>query len=114
MIIRHVVARENVDASGRLVDPERVRHGVIVAGRIVDLSGEVDPCTHLNLDYPEHRLAGCVVAERLERGAAIVFAAGGLRFAYPRPDQFRHLGRVDMGARRTEWLTALAHRKAAR
>jgi len=111
MLIRHVVAQANVDPSRVIVEPEHVRHAVIVAGRVFDLSGEVDPLTHLNLDYPQHRLADCIVVERLEQGAPVVFDDSGPAFAYPHPGAYRRRGAVDLGRRRSEWLAALHRQK---
>lgn len=104
MLIRHVVAWSNVDPNGVITSAERARHAVIVAGRIFDLAGEVDPLTHLNLDYPQHRLAECIVAERLERGAAVICDGNGPIFAYPASEAYRRRGPVDLGRRRGEWL----------
>ncbi len=107
MRIRHVVARDNVDAAGVIRDPRRARHCIVVAGRIADLAGEIDPATHLNRDFPGHELGPCIVAERLERGAAILYEpAGGFLLAWPAPEAMASLGRVDVDARRLAWLAA--------
>ena len=68
MRIRHLVAADNVDAQGYVIDPLLVRHGIVLGGRIADLAGLIDPQTHLNRDFPDHQLEECLVAERLERG----------------------------------------------
>lgn len=108
MRVRHLVAAGSV-RDGVVVDPSRVCHGAIRAGRVVALAGPVDPATHLNLDFPEHRLGRCVVVERLEPGAAaLVDAEGRLRMAEPPPGALRWLGRVDVGRRRAVWSAALA------
>jgi len=112
MRIRHVVAQENVDQDGDIRDPRRARHCIVVAGRIADLSGEVDPMTHLNLDFPSHQLGPCVVAERLERGATVLREDGGFRFAEPLPLAATHLGAVDVDQRRIDWLAAHRARTA--
>ncbi len=111
MRIRHVVAQDNVDSSGIIRDPRRARHCVVVAGRIADLSGEVDPMTHLNLDFSSHQLGPCIVAERLERDARILRDDDGFRFAEPSPFASTRLGRVDLDQRRADWLAA--HRARA-
>src|SRR5262249_17308939 len=72
MRIRHLVAADNVDAQGYVIDPLLVRHGIVLAGQIADMAGPIDPQTHLNRDFSEHRLEECRVAERLERGAAML------------------------------------------
>lgn len=95
-----------MDAAWAILDPLRARHCVVVAGKIADLAGEVDPLTHLNLDFAEHRLGPCIVVERLERGAAILRGEDedGFRFALPSPASMQHLGPVDLDQRRIEWL----------
>ena len=104
MIIRHVVAQDNVAGNGRVIDPGRARHAVVVAGRVADLSGEVDPRTHLNLDYADHRLDWCVVVERLERGAAVARDGEGFIWARVSVSHYGRLGPVDVNARRLAWL----------
>ena len=115
MRVRHVVAVANVDASGLIVDPIQARHCVIAAGRIVDLSGDVDPLTHLNLDFHEHTLGDCIVAETLERGAGVcVDAEGQFVFATTPAAALARLGRVDLDARRIAWLDLLRQRRGSR
>jgi hypothetical protein len=112
--IRHVIAQTDLDpVSGAVIAPERARHAVIVAGRLHDLSGPVDPATHLNLDEPGHLLTWCVVAERLDRGAAVCRAGDGLRVAPVDPATYRRLGSVDHGGRRVAWLAAMHAQRAA-
>lgn len=106
MRIRHVVAQGNVDPSGTIRDPRQARHCVVVAGRIADFSGEVDPLTHLNLDFPSHQLGPCIIAERLEREARILRDDDGFQVAEPSPFASTHLGRVDVDQRRVDWLAA--------
>jgi hypothetical protein len=74
MRIRHLTAAENVDTEGYLRDPALVRHGLVVGGQVAALAGPVEPLTHLNLDFPEHGLDDCLVAEQLAVRAA---ALGG-------------------------------------
>src|SRR5689334_17427132 len=100
MLIRHLTAADNVDASGSLIDTLAVRHGVVVGGRVAALAGVVDPLTHLNLDFDEHDLERCAVAERLEVGAAVQTTEAGLRFVTAAAETYRHLGGVDVQARR--------------
>lgn len=113
MLIRHVVAQANVDAHGLIVDPARARHAVIVGGQIVDLAGEVDPRTHLNQDFPDHRLDRCVVVAELRPGAPALFDADGFRTARVRPEDIVARGPVDRDARRLAWLAALRQRRSA-
>lgn len=107
MAIRHITSITNVDADGYLIEATVAHHGTIRAAQVEDLGGPVDPLTHLNLDFRDHDLGECAVAERLEKGAPIVIDADGhfLR-AIPRPSARRRLGKVDVGGRRTAWLEA--------
>lgn len=112
MTVRHVVAQGNVGTDGFILDPRRVRHGALRAGRVLALAGEVDPQTHLNLDFPDHRLDSCVVVERLEVGAGVIPAGGAT--ARVASDAARPLGRVDVGARRAAWVAAVRARQDIR
>lgn len=103
MRIRHLIAAADVDAQGRILAPERARHGIVVGGRIASLAGQIDPLTHLNLDFTEHRLDSCLIAEMLEVGAPILADEDGWIIAYPLYSAFAHLGTVDVGMRRTVW-----------
>ena len=85
-------------------DPQQVRHGVLVAGRLADLGGEIDRLTHLNLDFPTHRVTLCVIVERLERGAPARMGPTGFTWATVHPTAYARLGPVDLDARRTAWL----------
>ena len=104
MRIRHLIAIADVDAEGCILAPERARHGIVVGGQIAALAGTVDPLTHLNLDFADHRLEMCLVAESLEVGAPLLSDAEGWQLAYTPPGAFAHLGAVDVGARRLAWL----------
>jgi hypothetical protein len=104
MRIRHLIAAADVDAEGRILAPERARHGIVVGGKIAALAGPVDPLTHLNLDFADHRLDSCLVAESLDVGAALLADDGVWQLAYTPRGAFAHLGPVDVGARRMEWL----------
>jgi hypothetical protein len=107
MRIRHLVAADNVDAQGYVIDPLLVRHGIVLAGRIGDLAGPIDPQTHLNRDFPEHRLEECLVAERLERGAALLRDGDRFRMALVRAGASASLGPVDVDRRRADWQRAV-------
>ncbi|SDB95254.1 hypothetical protein GA0111570_11179 [Raineyella antarctica] len=111
MNVRHITHRRNVDEAGLLIDAEQVCHGTVQGGVIAALAGPVDPLTHLNRDFHEHELGECVVAEELVVGSAVLLDGEGhfLR-ASQRPGAKKSLGRVDLGARRSDWLAA-AHRK---
>ncbi|MEI8305521.1 MAG: hypothetical protein WCF99_00520 [Chloroflexales bacterium] len=99
-----MTSADNVDAEGWLVDPLRVVHGIVVGGQIADMSGVIDPLTHLNLDFPGHRLGTCLVAERLERGAALRWEGDRFALAEARARDYTRRGAVDESARRAAML----------
>ena len=107
MRIRHLVAADNVDAQGFVIDPLQVRHGIVLGGQIADLAAPIDPQTHLNRDFAEHRLDECLVAERLERGAALPRAGDRFRVAQVRPGAYATLGAVNVDGRRADWQRAV-------
>lgn len=67
MLIRHCVEESNVD-DGQVLDPTKVRHVTIKGGKVGSLSGFIDPASHLNLDYPDHKVTVCVIAEKFSVG----------------------------------------------
>lgn len=103
MRIRHLVAADNIDDAGFVIDPGLVRHGVIVGGRVADLAGPIEPETHLNLDFTLHRLDECLIVERLERDAAVLWADQQFRRAAIHPNAYRRRGPVNVDARRAAW-----------
>jgi hypothetical protein len=107
MRIRHLVAADNVDAQGYVIEPLLARHGIVLAGQIGDLAGQIDPQTHLNRDFLEHRLDECLVAERLERGATLLRDGDRFRVALVRPGAYSSLGLVDVDRRRADWQRAV-------
>jgi hypothetical protein len=107
MRIRHLVAADNVDAQGYVIDPLLVRHGIVLGGQIGDLAGPIDPQTHLNRDFLEHRLEECLVAEQLERGAALLRDGDRFRIAMVHTATYTSLGPVDVDRRRAEWQRAV-------
>ena len=107
MRIRHIAAIDNVDAQGYLIDPLLVRHGIVLGGQIGDLAGLIDPQTHLNSDFLEHRLEECLVAERLERGAVLLRDGDRFRMALVRAGAYTSLGPVDVDRRRADWQRAV-------
>lgn len=114
MLIRHIVEEANVDEEGFVKDPQKARHGLVKALRILDLGGEIDPLTHLNLDFPEHRMTTCIVAERLEKGARVMDADGGLLITRVRPEAHDHRGKFDIDLRRLQWLEVHRSRRFQR
>jgi hypothetical protein len=111
MRIRHLVSADNVDAGGLVLDPLLARHGLVIGGRVAELAGPIEPLTHLNLDFPDHRLDECLVAERLEAGAALLWNGDRFRAARVHPAAYARLGPVDVGRRRAMWQRAVAKRR---
>lgn len=95
MLVRHCVEASNVDAKSRVIDASKVCHVTVKAGRIEDMSGFIDPSTHLNLDFDMHKVSRCIVAEKLEKGAKVGYSTEGLKFAVVPQTAFIHLGSVD-------------------
>jgi len=98
-VILHTTSVDNV-VNGRVRDPARVKHGVVMGKRIADLSWWIDPATHLNLDLPGHLLETVFLVSRLEKGARVL--AEGERFVYAPVEEsaYRHLGKVDVTEKR--------------
>ena len=112
MTVRHLTPSENVDAEGFLIDPSRACHGALRNGRVEDLSGPVDPLTHLNRDFPDHELGECVIVERLECGGKLLTDSRGTPLrARPRRASSISRGNVDVGERRCTWLAVLRERR---
>jgi len=78
-----------------VIDPLRIRHVTIKAGRISSLSGLVNPGSHLNLDYPIHLVRSCVICKKFEVGSEIEIANGGFVFAQVGPNSYKHYGKYD-------------------
>jgi hypothetical protein len=111
MRLRHLVAADNVDEEGTIVDPTLVRHGILVGGRVDALAGPIDPMTHLNSEF-DHDLEECVVVATLEVGAAASSSEAGFTLAAADHRAYRRLGPVDRGARLVEWRMAIAALRA--
>src|ERR687896_209041 len=77
-MIRHCVEESNVDSDMTVIDPTKIRHVTIAGGRIALVSGLIDRASHLNLDFPDHRVTICVIAERFEVGAKVMMDNDGL------------------------------------
>jgi hypothetical protein len=76
-------------------------------GAVDAISGFIDPITHLNLDYPDHRAALCVIAERLEKGGKVMYGDQGLTMAKVRESAYGHLGQVDYTKRLMDMRNAV-------
>jgi hypothetical protein len=110
LLIRHCVEESNVD-EGQVLDPTKVRHVTMKGGKVGSLSGFVDPASHLNLDYPDHKVTVCVIAEKFSVGAAIRFSDQGLSFATVRRSSYTHYGFVDYTQRLSDMIASVKSRK---
>jgi len=72
---------------------------VITASRIADLSGWIDPVTHLNLDFFSHLVSSVVVAEKLEKNAKIIIDGNEFMYAQVDSSAYDHYGEVDVVGR---------------
>ena len=97
----------NVDKNGQVLDPTKVRHVTIKGGKIEALSGYIDPASHLNLDYRDHKVTVCVIAEKFSVGATIRFADQGLSFATVNRSSYSQYGPIDYTQRLTDMVAAV-------
>ncbi len=105
MQIRHCVEETNIDESKMMViDPLQVRHVTVLAGKIDSMSGLVDPASHLNLDFPDHRVTTCIIAEKFEKGARVKMDDDGMLFATVDRSAYKHYGKVDYTQRLTDMI----------
>lgn len=111
MLIRHCVEESNVDKNGQVMDPMKIRHVTLKAGKIDSLSGLIDPASHLNLDYPDHKVTTCVIAEKFLVGAPARFSDQGLSFAIVNRSSFTHYGSIDYTQRLTRMIDAVKNVK---
>jgi hypothetical protein len=106
-MIRHCVEESNVDADMSVIDPTKIRHVTIAGGRIALISGLIDPASHLNLDFPDHRATTCIIAERFEVGAKVKMDSDGLMFATVPRALYGHYGYLDYTQRLVDMITAI-------
>ncbi|AIF84926.1 hypothetical protein NTE_02888 [Candidatus Nitrososphaera evergladensis SR1] len=108
MQIRHCVEEANVDKEDmKVIDPTQVRHVTVLAGKIDSMSGLVDPASHLNLDFPDHRVTTCIIAEKFEKGAPVQMDDNGMIFATVDRSAYKHYGTVDYTQRLTDMIKAV-------
>jgi hypothetical protein len=107
VLIRHCVEESNVNENMLVIDPTQIRHVVVMARRIKSLSGLIDPASHLNLDFPDHKVTTCIIAEKFQVGAAVKLADQGLVFATVDRSAFNHYGPVDYTKRLSDMLEAV-------
>jgi hypothetical protein len=111
-MIRHCVEESNVDNDMNVVDPTQVRHVTVAGGRIALLSGLIDPASHLNLDFPDHRATVCIIAEKFEVGAKVKMDSDGLVFANVPRALHGHYGYFDYTQRLVEMIKAVKTNQA--
>ena len=90
-----------------VIDPTQMRHVTIAAGKIALISGLVDPASHLNLDFPDHRATICIIAERFEVGAKVKMDNDGLVFATVSRSLYGHYGYLDYTQRLVDMIKAI-------
>ena len=117
-MIRHCVEESNVDNDMNVIDPTKIRHVTIAGGKIALVSGLIDPASHLNLDFPDHRVTICVIAESFEVGAKVMMDSDGLVFATVPRALYGHYGYLDYTQRLLDMIKAFKtnqkHRKQER
>jgi hypothetical protein len=106
-MIRHCVEESNVDADMSVIDPTKISHVTVAGGRIALISGLIDPASHLNLDFPDHRATICIIAERFEVGAKVKMDSDGLVFATVPRSLYGHYGHLDYTQRLVDMITAI-------
>jgi hypothetical protein len=105
-MIRHCVEESNVDSDMNVIDATKIRHVTIAGGKIALVSGLIDPASHLNLDFPDHRATICVIAERFEVGAKVMMDSDGLVFATVPRALYGHYGYLDYTQRLVDMIKA--------
>src|SRR5215203_4083985 len=106
-MIRHCVEESNVDGDMSGIDPTKIRHVTVAGGRIALLSGLIDPASHLNLDFPDHRATICIIAETFEVGAKVKMDSEGLVFATVPKSLYGHYGYLDYTQRLVDMIKAI-------
>ena len=106
-MIRHCVEESNVDSDMNVIHPTKIRHVTVAGGKIALISGLIDPASHLNLDFPDHRATICIIAERFEVGAKVKMDSDGLVFATVPRSLYGHFGYLDYTQRLVDMITAI-------
>jgi hypothetical protein len=106
-MIRHCVEESNVDSDLNVIDATRIRHVTIAGGKLTLVSGLIDPASHLNLDFADHRVTICVIAEKFEVGAKVKMDSDGLLFATVPRSSYGHHGRFDYTQRLVDMIKAV-------
>jgi hypothetical protein len=100
-----------VDENGQVLDPMKIRHVTLRAGKVDSLSGLIDPASHLNLDYPDHKVTTCVITEKFSLGAPMRFSGQGLAFAIVNRSSYSHYGSIDYTQRLARMIDAVKNIK---
>ncbi len=111
MRIRHCAEESNVDENMKIIDATKVRHVTVMAGKIESMSGIIDPTSHLNLDYPDHRVTVCVIAESFKVGAKVKIDREGLLFATVQHSSYSHYGQIDYTQRLLEMIKVVKQKQ---
>src|SRR5918999_5743605 len=106
-MIRHCVEESNVDSDMNVIHPTKIRHVTVAGGKIALISGLIDPASHLNLDFPDHRATICIIAERFEVGAKVKMDSDGLVFATIPRSLYGHYGYLDYTQRLVDMIKAI-------
>ena len=106
-MIRHCVEESNVDEDMNVIDPHKIKHVTVRGGKIALMSGFVDSLSHLNLDFPDHRVTICIIAETFEIGANVKMDGDGLVFATVPRSFYRHYGYLDYTQRLVDMIKAV-------
>ena len=114
MLVRHCVEASNVNEQSFVINPMRIRHVTVKAGRIDDMSSFIDPTTHLNLDFSNHKANLCIISEKLAKGAKLSFSTQGFAFAVVPQIAYKHLGSVDYTQRLLDMKESVREIREAR
>jgi len=114
MQIRHCVEEDNVNEQMIIKDPTKIRHVVIFGGKIRSMSGFIDPASHLNIDYPLHKVTKCVIAKKFELGSDILFGNNGFMFALVMSSHFDNYGYLDYTKNLSEMIEKVNNLKTSK
>ncbi len=93
-----------------VIDPKKVKHGEVTALKISNLSGWIDPQTHLNLDFPKHIMREVYVAEGLNVGSKVMLKDERFMTALVSPLAYKHYGFVDETERAEQLKEAILNK----
>lgn len=114
MQIRHCVEEDNVNEHMIIKDPTKIRHIVVSGGKIKSMSGFIDPASHLNIDYPLHKVTKCVIAKKFELGSDILFGNNGFMFALVMSSHFDNYGYLDYTKNLSEMIEKVNNLKTSK